>query len=490
MLRKTFLLFILVGTTALVSGQTFNDALRFSAIDPSGTARFMAVGGALGPLGADLSVTGTNPAGIAMFRRSEFTVTPSMFLSGADAQLTAVGTNTRDNRSTFNFHNLGVVMTSEPSARGWSTLNMAITLNNIGNFNRRFTYSGSTSGTIAQRWQELANTAGIDNFEAGLAFDAGAVYDIDDDPNDYEIDYEGAEGQLLEKGQTVTESGSITELSFAFAANYNERLMIGLSIGVPIITYEYESVYTETDEKSPLGGNVPFFESLEYSDGYTTTGGGINAKLGLIYRVNQTFRVGGAVHTPSAYTLEDEFETSLVNNYFADADESGDFIGGEAMSTGLFEYDYRTPWRFFGGAGVILGRNGFVTAEVELVNHGGSRFGYDQFPEDEEAVNADISDFLDNVVNLRLGGEFVYNQFRFRGGIGTFPSAFVGDDTRRTTLSAGVGYRAETYFFDVGYRYSTDENLFFPYDTQNAVLQEVSVDSGLSRFLLTFGAKF
>jgi hypothetical protein len=489
MLPRHLLLVIFLFFSIGLTAQTVEDALRISTLDPSGTARFMGAGGALGPLGADLSVTGTNPAGIAQYRQSEFTITPSLFLSGANSQLQPGLGLVADNRTTFNFHNIGVVMTSRPRVGDWKTLNMAITLNNTGNYNRRFSYNGATTGSIAQRWQEFGN-AGNFNFETDLASDAGVIYDIDDNPEDFEIDYEGFEDQLLTRNQTVTTLGSASELSFAFAANYNERLMIGLSVGLPIIYYEYDSDYTESDEGTGPGGNVPYFESLEYNDKYTTTGGGVNAKLGLIYRVNQTLRLSGAIHTPTAYNLEDEFETELVNNYFADPDESGDFIGGEASSTGLFEYKMRSPWRYFAGAGVIIGKSGFISAEAELVDYNNNRFVYDGFQEAENAINGDISQRLTDVLNLRIGGEFALDIFRFRLGFGTFPSAYVNDDTRRSTLSAGAGLRQNRIFLDLAYRYTTYDELFFPYGTQEAVLQEVQTENNLSRILLTFGVKF
>ncbi|GAB5553624.1 MAG: outer membrane protein transport protein [Saprospiraceae bacterium] len=489
--KLSFLLAMLL-FSCFTQAQTVEDALRYSSFEPSGTARFMATGGALGPLGADLSVTGTNPAGIALYRTSEFTITPALFNASTNAQLTAVQDISKDGRTNLNFHNIGVVMTSQPIARKWKSLNMAITLNNVGNFNRQLSYQGRTTGSISQRWQELANdpNVGLNNFEAGIAFDAGAIYDIDDNPDDYEIDYEGFEDQLLDKSQTVINRGGISELSFAFGANYNERVMIGLSIGLPILNFEYDSQYSETDEKSPSGGNVPYLESLEYNDKYTTTGGGINAKLGVIVRASQALRIGGAVHTPTAYNLEDEFETELINNYFADPDESGDFVGGEAESTGLFEYRMQTPWRFFGGAGLILGKNGFISGEVELVDYNSNTFKFDGFDDGELAVNGDIAQRLTSVVNLRLGGEFVYDDFRFRLGFGTFPSAFVADDTRRNSLSAGAGYRRNRIFLDLAYRYTSYDEFFFPYFTDTAVLQEVQTEYSLNRLLFTFGVKF
>lgn len=488
---KRWLLPLFIGLSVGLTAQTIEDVLRYTTLDPSGTARALGAGAALGPLGADQSVTGTNPAGIAQFRKSEFTITPALFFNGSNTQLLPSTASTRDNRTTFNLHNIGIVITSQPvNASRWSTMNMALTLNNTGNYNRRVTYRGATTGSIAQRWQEFANDPGSNaEFETNLATNAGVIYQ-DGSSDYYFVDYEGYEDQLLEKEQTIVSRGSSTELSFAFAANYNERLMIGLSIGMPIIYFEHDSDYAETDPGTQAGGNVPYFESLEYNDRFTTTGGGVNAKLGLIYRLNQAIRLSGAIHTPTGFTFEDQYETELINNYFIDADESGDFAGGEASETGFFEYQLSSPWRYFLGAGFIIGKKGFLSAEAERVDYHVSRFNIDGFQAYETDINDQIHSRLTDVINLRIGGEMAINQYRFRLGYGIFPSAYRGDNSQRSTYSAGIGLRQNDLFLDIAYRYTHYNEQFYPYETQQAVLPEVAIDNNLHRLLFTVGVKF
>ena len=55
-----------------------------SSEDLNGTARFVGMGGSMGSLGADISTMGTNPAGIALFRRSDVSMTGG-FHTQADA---------------------------------------------------------------------------------------------------------------------------------------------------------------------------------------------------------------------------------------------------------------------------------------------------------------------------------------------------------------------------------------------------------------------
>ena len=63
-------------TVSVSFAQNETDALRFSQFNYGGTARFMSMGGAFGALGGDFSSLAINPAGIGIYRRSEFSFTP------------------------------------------------------------------------------------------------------------------------------------------------------------------------------------------------------------------------------------------------------------------------------------------------------------------------------------------------------------------------------------------------------------------------------
>ena len=65
-------LFILAATMlssfSVMQAQTSYEAAALLDTDLGGTARFVGMGGAMSALGADLSVMGTNPAGIGLNR--------------------------------------------------------------------------------------------------------------------------------------------------------------------------------------------------------------------------------------------------------------------------------------------------------------------------------------------------------------------------------------------------------------------------------------
>ena len=61
------------------------DAQTLTSSDLNGTSRFVAMGGALGALGGDISVMSTNPAGTAMYRKSDAAISLSGVFSGEGA---------------------------------------------------------------------------------------------------------------------------------------------------------------------------------------------------------------------------------------------------------------------------------------------------------------------------------------------------------------------------------------------------------------------
>ena len=74
---KRFIISMALTITAstVAFAQDSYDAARYATSDLNGTARYVGMGGALSALGGDISVMGTNPAGTAMFRKSDATFT-------------------------------------------------------------------------------------------------------------------------------------------------------------------------------------------------------------------------------------------------------------------------------------------------------------------------------------------------------------------------------------------------------------------------------
>ncbi len=487
---RFFLCFIFLFSISLTNAQNLTDVVRYSVVDFGATGRAIGAGGSFSAMGADFSLVGSNPAGLAAFRRSELVITPGFDLVNNTANLANdVSTLTDDSRKKLNLTNFGVVLSSYRANRKWKTFNIGLGVNRIANFHKNISYRGATNGSISDRWLELSQGFTVeeveqDPFETGLAWDSGILLSTGD--RSYTTDYQDATNSpLLDKSQTVQQKGYISEFGISLATNYNDKLYAGVMLGFPILFFEEEKAYREEDQ----GGNVEFFDAVEFNENLSTAGAGVNFKLGTIYRLNQMLRFGLAVHTSTVYTLEEDFSTSL-NYRFTDPDfEEG---GLQESPAGNFNYTLRTPWRLSASVGSIITKRGFVSAEVEYVDYANSQFNFTSDAggdiSRQNTLNEEINSTLNSATNLRLGGEWTYKIYRFRAGANFFGA--VSDDVEsKLTYHAGLGLRKNSFFMDLAYKLDNTENSFYAYRTQLSSSQIVQNDTNRNAFILTFGFK-
>lgn len=465
-----------------VSAQTVDDALRYSQTQVAGTARYAATAGALTPLGADFSVLSTNPAGLAWVRTSDFHITPLVDISQVDASLLSGSGNAARaaSRSQFSLASAGFLIAGTNNrSPNWSTFNFGIGLNRLADFNEQFRYEGRSNGSLVEAFVEDANAGFFDAFGNELGLETGAVLE---DNQGFFSDFDTNPAAVINREQTVTRTGSINELLFSMAGNFRERVMFGFSLGVPFLDYTESKQYTEFDGQQ----EVDFFDDLSYGEELITTGAGVNFKFGMIVRPTQPLRLSVAVHSPTFYRLEDIFTTSFTYNFTFD----GVPDGGTAFSPeGSFTYSLHTPWKFMGGAGVLLGRKGFLSGHLEYTDYQGAQFRFADFPQDEAALNRDIDGILSNSLAMRLGGEYVIDPVRVRAGMQLRQSPYEGENDMQATYAGGVGFMFGRFYLDLAYQFRQNDELYTPYQTRSLPLQQVSTDYSHHNVLMTLGVK-
>lgn len=481
---------LLAACTANLYAQSESDALRYSTLDLGGsTARSLGVGGSLSALGADFSVMSTNPAGLAWYRASEFSITPGFAIVTAKSKLSNDKSSSPSTNETtpLTVSNLGLVISATPSVSDWKSFNFGVGFNRLASFGQETFFTGVSTGSVVDRFLELANASeSLDPFEAGLAADAEALICCDNN-NRYLSDLELAPDAGISKAQTIDASGSINELTFSLAGNYKEKVMIGATIGVPVLSFTEDKVYEEKDLGTGPEGDVPYFTSLKYNQRLNTHGLGFNAKLGIIVRPNQGLRLGVAIHSPTFYSLEDNYTSELEYNY---VDNNQNLTNNAASPDGVFEYKLRTPWRVLGSAGLILGKYGFISGEAEYMDFTKSRYDFGGFVADEAIANDSIQTKLGQVMNYRFGGEFAYEKFRFRAGVGLQASGLEGDATLNPSYSFGIGIRGEKSSVDLGYRATNIKETYIPYLTSTRPQQFVENDVNRGQLVLSLGFRF
>lgn len=494
MLVRLFVLIMLFGFMLDASGQNFQDALRLSSFDVLGTARTVGVGGGLGALGTDFAVMNSNPAGIALNRRSELVFTPALWLPSTRSTFTNSASGPETNKkgnAFFNINNIGFISSGRTGGFNRPKFNFAIGLNRVADFNRSFSFDGSNQGSITDDFLAIANgNIGADFFQLDpfgtfVAEQSLAIYQLNGE-NFYRSDFEDFAGVNVRKTQEVKESGAINEFVIGVGGNFKDRLMIGLNIGIPSVNFQQVKVYQETDRSD----EIPQFEELEFRDSLSTTGTGFNAKLGIIYRFNQSLRAGLAVHTPTWLQLDDVFTTDMDYSYL----EGNQIFTQTGLSPeGIISYQLTTPWRVIGSLGFIIKEFGFLSGEIEFVDYSSAKFGFDDFPQDEPIANGEIENELNSAVNIRLGGEAVYKVFRFRAGIGLFQNPLVNDTGGiGTNFSLGAGIRQKIFYIDAAYRlFNPTEETYVPIvgNPDLPPLVSIANKDQRSMFMMTFGLR-
>jgi long-subunit fatty acid transport protein len=473
-----------------MSSQNVGDAARLSRFTNQGTARVSGVSGAFGAMGGDISIVSINPAGLGEYKMSEFTFTPSITLTSAKAGYAGLSSSTSSNNNQFGFDNLGLVISKQRNGN-LKASNFVIGLNRIADLNESFSYAGKGKGSITKRFLEQANGLSpnqLDGFEGNLAYKVGAIYDLDGDKK-YERDV--FDNESLDKNQTVNRRGQINEISVAYAANLENKLHFGVSLGFPMVSFEEEKFYTEEDKSK----EVPFFDKLQFDEYLSTSGTGINFKAGVIYNAGKLLRLGASIHSPTWYDLDDNYGTSMNYEF---TDKTAERYSASSPD-GNFSYALATPWRAIGSIGSIynIGKlKGFVNADIELVDYKTSRFDLTKYSGNEgdaqyeRELNKNINTILGQSMNYRLGTEVAYQKLRIRVGTDRSQSPFSATNKRLVSNSFGLGLRENRFFIDFALVRSNNTFGYLPYSVSDPSQDPlVNVDMNKNRVVITCGFK-
>lgn len=440
-------------------------------------------------LGADFSVISTNPASLAAFRKSDLVITPGFHDVNTNSRLLGGNSqNFQENFSRITLNNAGVVVASNPPKGNWTTVNFSFGLQRVADFGQDFFFQGRGPGSIIDRFTALADGKQpnqLDDFEAGLAYDVGAIFGPDA-AGFYFNDLQGIPDYTLTRSQAGVYGGRANELSLALSGNLDEKLMIGMSIGIPFYSVNWDKTYEEID----LDNSIPVFNSISFREQLDASGSGVNFKFGAVVKPAKGLRVGLAVHSPTFMTITENYRNSMTYEF---SDLSGPRSISRTSPDGQFTYRLVTPWRTLISAGYIIEGFGFVSAEAEYVDFGSSEFRFrNATPADrafQRELNADIKNNLGGTLMLRSGMEYARDRWRLRAGLLLDGNPYKGETGFTPGYSLGVGLREELFFIDLAFIRRSREVLYRPYKVENVPSPEVYQRIRNSLVSLTIGFK-
>ncbi len=472
---------LFIGKVGGIFAQDVRDALLFGQSNLSGTARSMGMAGTSVALGADYGTVSINPAGIATATKSYLMISPALQIIGSSSDY--LGNSVSDSKSSFGLSNLGLIATSNSATESsFKGLTLALGYNQIANSSVALQATGfNTKNSMSYFFASIAN--GIDYSTIN--------------PDDYYYTYIGWQSLLIDTvpgsatqyqgivdkdiNQEYTEDRKfrIGEWNFALAGNWDNRLFIGLGVGIQDISGKKEYSIYEEDTKNlhqvddPANGKYAFQSALFY-ESIRSSGVGINATLGVIFYPMDYLRIGFSLKSPTAISMKDVYAASLDPVKF-DSGNPNTF----SAQTNEFEtrYSVTSPYELNAGALLLIGKAGLIQADFNFKDYTQIKFNSRDAVAAYSGLNRLIGNYLAQTYRVRIGGEMKLDNFYLRAG-GGFVSGVLSEQGKiyydeqgnkksvnpsQIIYSLGVGYRTRGVFFDLAMLHQERIEKFLPY---------------------------
>ncbi len=435
----------------------------------NGSARYAALAGSMGALGGDVSAININPASTGVFIESAVEGTMDYTRQSNKAIL---GNSLTHNEGNFGFNQLGAVFTFDDDNTNWKRFNFGIL------YDRK----------DLSKEVQFGPNPNLSNFD----YDADGNY-ID------EYQFEGYEKVLDGKKEKIT---------LTFGTNYKNKLYLGANVNIHSYSTDYEHLYygyyAENDE-------VIAFRQTGYP--YREVATGLSFGLGAIYRPIPEARLGLAFQSPIGWN----YVSTEYDEYYFNELEPGRI--DEYIGLGLWEEDRARSAAFLTlSAGAVINKS--LALNVDYIRQFNS-FNKYKPKSDYIGTNNFLDNFTRDVNEIRMGAEYRYKNFKFRGGY-----AFTSSPTesfeltngyidannqlsnstikdfaqgKSQTIGLGLGYEFEKLFLDLAYQnqshtYTTIlqggtyvDPGFYPLDFQTNVGE---VERKEDHFILSIGINF
>ena len=537
---------LLAGASA--AAQTIYDATAIAQKDLNGTARFVGMGGAMSALGGDISVMGTNPAGIGIYRSNDVMTTFGYSLSSTE--IDNRGTTLSADKARWNFDNIGAVISTKiGNVTPLRYVNFGFNYHKAKSFYRNRRAAGDLGGytqldVIAAQadgltpdywgssnifnnndigWLSALGWEGYlisptltdqktdyrtqDEHGNPLYFDADGELttsptDADGRPNSPAYDNYDFYGNIAGQHPYLREfrsyeRGGVDEYDLNVSFNVNDRVYLGLTVGLYDVDYSKYSLYNEDSEGEGGGGYM--LES--YND---ISGSGVDVKFGVIVRPFEysPLRVGLAVHTPVFYSLTYSTSAILTSDYTDQVIDTYNYVDGDMW----YDFNLRTPWVINASLGYTVGSSLALGAEYEYADYSNMDFTYAEGGA-MDFLNDEAGYCLKGVHTLRLGAELKpVSAFSLRAGYNFTTSAYKGNAYKALALNSlttdtdfanlksahtvtlGLGYHTGSFYADLAYKLDTYKSDFYPFMSEG--IQPMKETDTRSKVLLTLGYRF
>jgi len=507
-MKIKFLLLVCFFSVSLVFGQDLTDAVRFSRQDLMGTARFTGMAGAFSSLGGDLSALKLNPAGSSIFLTNHASGTLNLNIKNNDVNFTDGFTDESD--TTFDLNQAGIVFVfaANNDDATLSKYSYGFTYEQVANFDDSYVARGNNNQSIDQFFLDnadgipvnlletlpresisdlysfLGETEGTFAQNALLGFQSFIIDPANpNDSNNTEYVSNVSANQFLQD-YFIQEDGYNGKFSFNASVELDKRFYFGLNLNAHYMEYDRFTSFIESnsDPTSQIN-NIRFDNSLR------TRANAFSFQLGSIVKITNQLRAALSYDSPTWYNVSDETSQSIqtvnLNNFEDTTDDVLYDINPNVLN--IFpDYNYRTASKWTAGLSYIFKGRGLLSIDYSIQDFSNARFTSNSL----EFLNEGIEQNLTSAANLNIGGEYVYKQFKFRGGYFLQETPYEDNFTQGDLegYSLGLGYSIDNVNFDLAYSIASidrNDRLF-----QTSLSQTAQVDSTISNLFLTVSFGF
>ncbi len=504
MKRIIIFLLILGCSISKSKAQDITDALRYSTENITGTARFNSMGGAFGSLGGDLSAISINPAGSAVFLKNGASV--SFNVTDFKNDVTYFSTPNQLNYTGVDFNQAGFVFVfKNPNEESdWNKftigLNYVTTQNHdqdlfakgVGNLSVGNFFLDKAQGvplnllqlqsgeTLSDLYSYLGENYGTSYQHALLGYQGFIIDPVNpNDPDNTQYTSAISNGNFNQEYTHITR-GFTAKYTFNFATQYKKKFYFGINLNSHSIDY---SQYTFLSEHNTNAGSTVNYVGFENQ--LSVLGEGFSAQAGIIAKISPQFRVSATYSTPTWFTISEETAQSLETERLNGTNTVFTVIDPRVVNV-FKDYKLQTPGKFTAGMAYVFGTKGLISLDYEYSDYTSITFK----PQTDSyfaSQNNTINNALKAVSVVRLGAEYKYERWSFRGGFAFKESPYkdtslVGDTTE---ISTGLGYDFGGISLDFSYsNRSQSSNQSF---TSTGLQSPIAVDATINTFVLTLG---
>lgn len=475
------------------------DAFTLSQNNYGGTARSIALGNAMTAVGGDLGSLTLNPAGSAVAGYSQFTITPNISVSTITSQGDEYGLSNkvRTDHTRFNLYNLGMTFDfNTGNDYGIRRYTFGIVANSSQNFlgdlyasgiNNRTSFMGcfaaDSDGFAAA---DLNRHSAYQDYSPAywhsiMAYQSGMIATNNADADQYIAASEkvfgdgsiGVAGDLDQRfGRTTL--GNKTDLLLNFGMDIGDYLYLGANLGMVSVSYKcdsfiYESAVNDNDFALDFGADgIKYFNSARVREFLDWDASGVYAKIGAILTPGAGLRIGAAIQTPTAMTVNERYSMEGYTCYRNSRDNADSY-----SPTNEYSFGVKNPFRYNLGVAWTIGNVLLVSADYEACDYGSMRLRTVDEWDDANVFsdeNHDIPACFGISRLFRAGLEVKpvpALALRVGYNLTTSPELDVNGsyiDADRTSVAVGLGYSSNGSFFaDFALRGAFWQDYTYPY---------------------------